>query len=263
MYHGNDLKIAALQMNIEWGAVNANLTQAEDMISLLPSGTDVVVLPEMFTTGFILDRAEALSVAETDQGTTMARVAAWSHTFNTAICGSFIAREADRLYNRAFFIDPSGDCTFYDKRHLFIPSGEHSTYTSGTTRMPVIRYRGWNIAMAICYDLRFPVWLRSDHGNYDLLLVMANWPDSRIFAWDILLAARAIENQAYVAGCNRSGIDDYGVYSGHSAVIDPKGHQIGIKPVPNIVTATLSKTELTEFRRKFPVYLHGDNYTIG
>ncbi|MFG6390479.1 nitrilase-related carbon-nitrogen hydrolase, partial [Muribaculum sp.] len=160
------------------------------------------------------------------------------------------------------FITPSGEETFYAKRHRFTMSGEDSVYTRGSSAMPVVAFRGWNVAFAVCFDLRFPVWLRNRGKAYDLLIVMANWPDSRAYAWQQLLIARAIENQAYVIGCNRSGSDKFGVYSGTSHIIEPKGHTIETIVTPVAVEAQLSMESLVGFRNKFPVYLEGDNFEL-
>lgn len=266
-----DLKVVALQLDIAWTDVEQNLVNAERAIAALPQGCDVVVVPEMFTTGFIVDKPTACAVGEPNDGRTVREIERWAKTYNTAICGSFIATDRDGLYNRAFFIEPSGDKVFYDKRHLFSMSGENQVYVSGENRVPVFRFRGWNIAMAVCFDLRFPVWMRNIGTSYDLLIVMANWPDSRAYPWGVLLAARAIENQAYVVGCNRTGADDYGKYSGTSAIFDPKGKLLAGSVEKStddkaqdrtFVMADLSKAAQEQFREKFPVYKCMDTFEI-
>ncbi len=271
-----NLKVAAIQLDIAWTDIEQNLIAAEDAIAALPHGCDIAVLPEMFTTGFIIDRQKATSLSEAGIGDTVKRVAKWAKRYNMAICGSYIARDADRLYNRAFFVEPSGDMTFYDKRHLFAISGEDSVYSEGHQPMPVVRFRGWNIAFAVCFDLRFPVWMRNVNAAYDLLIVMANWPDSRAYPWDILLTARAIENQSCVVGCNRAGADDYGVYSGTSAIFDSRGRRVagtpldtdapadesGTGPAQLFIVAELSKSDLERFRSKFPVLQSMDSFSI-
>lgn len=257
------LKTAAIQLDIAPGDKSRNIAEAERLVSLLPEGYDIAVLPEMFTTGFICDPQQASMLAETADGATMTAVRRLAKARKIAICGSYIAREGAAVYNRAFFIEPSGDEYFYDKRHLFSISGEDKAYTRGVTPVPVFRFRGWNIAMCVCFDLRFPVWMRNCCGAYDLMIVVANWPDSRAYAWEHLLIARAVENQAYVIGCNRIGSDPYGEYSGTSAIIDAKGRSTG-SPAENepFVTAELSREALTAFRNKFPVYLEADNFKI-
>lgn len=256
------LKTASILLNIKWGDVTANLAETKRLIELLPRDYDIALLPEMFSTGFICNEVEARAVAEEMDGTTMTFIRRLSKERNIALCGSFIARDGDKLYNRGFFVEPSGDEYFYDKHHLFTLGGEHSVYSPGKDRVPVFRYRGWNIAMAICYDLRFPVWLRNDRGAYDLLLIMANWPDSRSYAWQHLLIARAIENQCYVVSCNCKGEDNFGTYSGISPAIDPKGMTIDMEYADNILTAELSHSQLMRFREKFPVYRENDPFTL-
>ncbi|MCM1505267.1 MAG: nitrilase family protein [Muribaculum sp.] len=261
-----NLKVAAIQLDIAWTDIEQNLIEAERSIVALPQGCDIAVLPEMFTTGFIIDRQKAVSLSETGIGPTLTRVTSWAKRYNMAVCGSYIAREADRLYNRAFFVEPSGDMTFYDKHHLFAISGEDSVYSEGSKPVPVIRFRGWNIAIAVCFDLRFPAWLRNVNAMYDLLILTANWPDSRAYPWEILLAARAIENQACVVGCNRAGADDYGVYSGTSAIFDSRGQRIAGESANGttrpFIVAELSKSDLERFRTKFPVLQSMDTFTI-
>ncbi len=256
------LKIAALQLDIAWGDRDENMRRVASAIESLPPGIDVLMLPEMFSTGFICDPAEALAAGERMDGPTLSLLRKWASEYSMAICGSLIIKVDDNVFNRGFFIEPSGDEYFYDKRHLFSFSGEDQAYTRGESAIPVFRYRGWNIAMAVCFDLRFPAWLRNRHGEYDILMIMANWPDSRAYAWQHLLIARAIENQAYVAGCNRGGSDRFGVYSGTSMIIEPKGQPVHIEVSPGIITADLSRSDLNVFREKFPVYMEGDNFMM-
>lgn len=256
------LNIAAIQLDITWGNIEANLTAAKTFIDNLPADTDIAVLPEMFSTGFICDKTQAIALAETIEGITISTIRQWAQERDFAICGSFIAQEGECIFNRAFFILPSGDATFYDKHHLFSMSGEDSIYTRGSTPIPIINFRGWNIAMAICFELRFPAWCRNHADGYDVIIFVANWPESRAYAWEHLLIARAIENQAYVVGCNRTGTDDYGNYPGHTFIIDPKGQKIGTKTSPFIISASMSRPSLLRFRQKFPVYLEGDRFSI-
>lgn len=254
------LKVAAIQLDIRQGDKNSNLAETSRLLRLLPEGYDIAVLPEMFTTGFICDPQQSATLAETVDGNTLSVIRQLAAERKIAVCGSFIARDNDAVYNRAFFIEPSGDSYYYDKHHLFSISGEEKAYSRGKAKIPVFRFRGWNIAMAICFDIRFPGWLRNHDTAYDLLLVMANWPDSRAYAWEHLLIARAIENQAYVTGCNRTGNDQYGEYSGTSAIIDAKGRMIGEKYDSAIVTAELSKSSLDIFRKKFPILAEADRF---
>ena len=258
----NQLKIASLQLNIAWAEIDENLKEAERLIASLPEGYDIAVLPEMFTTGFITDRNLALSMAETNGGRTLEKITQWAKRYNIAIVCSIIVEYGEQLRNRAYFVEPSGEITFYDKRHLFEISGENLIYTGGSKPVPVVRYRGWNIAFAVCFDLRFPAWLRNDKGAYDLLIIVANWPDSRRYAWEHLLIARAIENQSYVVGTNRSGIDKYGVYSLSSMTVDPKGMPLGSVYSEFVHIAELNKEMLEAFRGKFPIYMLNDDFSI-
>ena len=178
---------------------------------------------------------------------------------NIAIAGSFIADSGGSLYNRAFFIEPSGEETFADKRHLFTMAGEHNSFSYGRDRLAV-RFRGWNIAVVVCYDIRFPVWCRNVQNEYDLLIAVANWPKVRVNAWNQLLIARAIENEAYVCGVDCSGTDNNGFeYDGSSMAVDFKGKDISVErdsqesdPGTRILYANLSKEKLEAFRSKFP-----------
>lgn len=202
------MKVAAIPLQIVHADVRANLCAAAERIHRVSADADVVVLPETFTTGYVDDIAILREVAETCDGPTLTDLHRWAEHFKVAIAGSYIATNAahSRFWNRGFFIEPAGDETFYDKHHLFTQSGEDRLYTPGTKLPPVMRYMGWNISMAICYDLRFPEWVRNVRGAYDLLLLPAAWPLKRRTAWDALLRARAIENQAYVIGANIAGI---------------------------------------------------------
>jgi predicted amidohydrolase len=179
---------------------------------------------------------------------------------NVLFVGTWIVREGDRCFNRLHWVLPDGTYGFYDKAHTFRPSGEHDIISRGTCRM-VFEYKGWRIKPAVCYDLRFPKWLRNDGLDYDLLLVCANWPASRREAWTTLLRARAIENLCYVVGCNRTGIDGVGgEYSGDSAIVDYKGFSmpVGTADGSLCLTATLDRQRLDSFRQKWPLYLDFD-----
>ena len=198
----------------------------------------------------------------------MQAVRAEAEARSCAICGTFIARLPDgTLRNRAFFIAPGADPVFYDKRHLFSISDEADVLTPGSQPMPVITFRGWRISIAVCYDLRFPVWCRNTVGPdgsllYDMLIIPASWPDTRAHAWRTLLTARAIENQAYVIGANRSGSDGFGRCDGLTAIFDFLGADIGTAGPSGAVTATFSLDLLAAARRRFPVWRDADTFTI-
>ena len=259
------LRIVTLPLDIAQADPAANLAAFGAAMQRLPVGTDIVVLPELFTTGFVRDEALRAELAQPNSGATMQAVRHFAAAAGVAVAGSFMAATAGRYYNRGFFVEPSGEETFYDKHHLFCVSAESETFTAGTDPVPVVRFRGWNIALVICYDLRFPVWCRNRMNAYDVLIVPANWASARGYAWNQLLIARAIENQAAVVGANRSGRDDYGEYDGLTQIYDAMGQPVG-QPDDSIsrgaVTATLSYDELQRTRRRMPVALDADGFTL-
>lgn len=261
-----NFNIALIEDNIVWGDKKANLDQLVKNLEKLPDGIDLVVLPELFSTGFITgDSTLASTLAERNSGDTMQLLHKISSDKHIAFCGSFLASTAGQLYNRAFFIEPNGDDTFYDKRHLFAFGGENKIYHQGHTAAPVIRFRGMNIKLIVCYDLRFPVFCRNSHNNYDLLIAVANWPASRQHVWKTLLTARAMENECYVCGVNRSGVDAAGTdyAQGSSFIIDYKGKVISQRNQDNpVIAANLSPAKLNEFREKFPAWRDADDFTI-
>jgi predicted amidohydrolase len=253
------LKVATISLDIANNDKPENMRRVGAAIDLLPKGVDLIVLPEMFSTGFICRKGDATAHAEWDDGDTLNAIRGYAKRLNAAICGSYIACNEGNLYNRAFFIAPDGAEHYYNKHHLFAPGCEDDVYIRGTTLPPVFDYRGWRIAMAVCFDLRFPAWVRNRCGadRYDLLLIVANWPDSRAYSWRQLLIARAIENQSYVIGVNRTGTDDYGDYSGTTAVVDAKG-----TPAADATVVDLSLSSLQSFREKFPVLDEADIISV-
>lgn len=255
----SSLKVAVASLDIAWADVEENLSTTEKCLNRLSVDTDLLVLPELFSTGYIIDQNTLSDVAESNSGKTVGRLTELARRHSVAIAGSFLAREGTRFYNRAFFIEPSGETVFYDKNHLFSLSSEMNIFEAGTHPYPVVRFRGWNIAMIICYDLRFPAWCRNRPEAYDLMLVPANWPQSRKYAWEHLLIARAIENQAVFVGANRSGEDDFGCYKDMSLVFDAMGKPINPEEDSvvnlsgtNLFTVKLDKHQLEECRSKLP-----------
>jgi len=231
-----------------------------EMISSISNGTDLVILPEMFNTGFSMNPAE---LAESPQSVTLDWMKDIAAKFNSGICGSYIVSENSNFYNRWIFVPPDGEVLIYDKRHLFSMSGEEALFTRGEKRI-VFNFRGIRICPNVCYDLRFPVWSRN-RNDYDLLINSANWPESRKDVWITLLKARALENQCFVAGVNRVGIDGAGIrYCGDSMILGPKGELIaeGRQNEECIISGEISIGELSDFRRKFPVLKDGDDFTI-
>ena len=258
-----NLRIALIEDNVAWADKHANLEQLSRNLQNVSDGTDIVVLPELFTTGFMVDD-NARELAERNTGDTMRYLRDLSRYYNVAFAGSFLASTASQLYNRAFFIEPNDDEIFYDKRHLFTMSGEQNVYNRGVTDAPIFRFRGMNIKLIVCYDLRFPVFCRNVNNSYDVLLVVANWPKVRLNAWKTLLQARAIENECYVCGVNRCGTDPKGLeYAlGGSWIIDYKGKIIGQRGTSPIIEADLSPADLSRFREKFPVWRDADNFSM-
>ena len=255
------LRVAALPLDIKWADREANFKILEEALTQLPERTDVLVLPELFSTGYADEPETLRNLAERNTGQTIDRLKELAARFGVAIAGSYLASTPPGIYNRAFFIEPTGEETFYDKRHLFSLSSEAKTFKAGTELPPVVRFRGWNIAMTICYDLRFPVWCRCRRNAYDLLLVVANWPQARGYAFEHLLIARAIENQCAVVGADRGGTDAYGCYDGLTQIYDCFGKPVGQLCGPFVV-ADLSRMRQDEYRRKFPASEDADDFVV-
>ena len=258
----NDLKISLVQAGIFWEDKNRNIEYYGNLLKGFSGKSDLAVLPEMFSTGFSM---HALHLAETNTGTTIRVIHSWAEEYKLAVCGSFLAKDdSGRIFNRGFFIEPSGKEWFYDKRHLFRMGEEHQRFTAGNQRL-IIPYKGWNIRLIICYDLRFPVWIRNRNKVYDGLICPANWPVPRAQVWQTLLPARAMENQCYVCGVNRIGEDGQGIpHRGDSVLIDFKGNPF-LETVPNeesVVTGILRKDDLNNFRARFPVWMDADDFEI-
>src|SRR3972149_5147564 len=217
------LKVTLFQVDIKWEKQNENLKKYDRLFSQLDAETDLVVLPELFATGFTMN---VINQWESTDGNTVNWLIKKAKANNALILGSVIIKENNNYFNRLLAVFPDGDIQYYDKRHLFRMGEEHIHYTTGSKKL-FITYKEWKIFPLICYDLRFPVWSRNVNNEYDLLVYIANWPEKRREHWLKLLFARAIENQSYVIGVNRIGKDGRGVgYSGDSIVIDPKGEII-------------------------------------
>jgi omega-amidase len=261
-----DLKITIIQSDIHWEDIGANLAMFEEKIWQIGQPTDVIVLPEMFTTGFTI---KASKHAEMMNLRTFKWMKQMADQTGALILGSFIANVHDRFYNRLLWMEPDGNFKTYDKRHLFRMAEENHTYTPGESLL-IGHWKGWRICPLICYDLRFPVWSRNRWNaalkktSYDLLVYVANWPMVRTNVWETLLRARAIENISYVVGVNRVGIDGNEIeYNGQSSIIGPKGDTIfSVAEMEAIRTTTLSANSLQSFRDRFPVYLDGDDFSI-
>ena len=258
-----DLKVALIPLEIIPFDTEKNLNTTLQRIDLSNPDTDLIVLPEMFNSGFALSKEEMLKVAEPSNGKLIETLRAKAIEKCLAICGSFTAIENDKIYNRGFIIDDCGNATFYNKRHLFSFGGEDTVLSSGKTESPIINYRSWNLKMAICYDIRFPVWTRTHANDYDALIVPANWPHSRVFAWKHLLIARAIENQAYVLGCNCEGDSHYGCYKrGDSQALDFLGQDIATHCNDGTIYATLYAEKLNKGRERFAPWRDADKFNL-
>lgn len=258
MLQDRKLRISLVQYDIVWENKEANLHYVEDVVTSLAGKTDIVVLPEMFTTGFTMNSHK---LSESNDGDTITLLKQWATEFNIAICGSFIAKEKGHFFNRGFFISSESEY-FYDKRHLFRMGKEPEYFSPGDKRL-IFEHKGFNICLLICYDLRFPVWARNINNEYDLIIYTANWPESRAKVWNTLLAARAIENISYVCGVNRIGKDGNDlVYKGDSKLIDAKGEVLASIKVDKVETVSISKDELDKFRNKFPVWKDADSFEL-
>ena len=257
------MKLAAVSLDIQYAQPQANIAAAIDIIDKLPADVNAVVLPELFNTSFIADPDLLAKVAETNDGPAMTAIREMASRRNLLIGGSFAATDGKgSFFNRGFMVLPDGSSAYYDKRHLFSLSPEAKEFTAGTELMPVVSYMGFQVSIMVCYDLRFPVWSRNVDHRYDLLLVPANWPISRGYAWTHLLIARAIENQSYVVGANRSGRDDYGDYD-LTEIYDPLGMPIGHKAdgLPAVM-AEASVETVAEARRRLPAHFDADTFCL-
>ena len=256
-----DLTVSFIQTKLHWQDAAANRATLDVALARLSAPTDLIVLPEMFTTGFSM---EAATLAEPMDGPTVAWLRAHAAAHNAVITGSVIIEENGQYYNRLLWVRPDGSLSYYDKRHLFTLAGEQHTYTPGQTRL-VEEWRGWRICPLVCYDLRFPVWSRNQPvAPFDLLLYVANWPAVRRTAWMTLLRARAIENVACALGVNRVGRDNLGHdYSGDSALLDAQGNYLVEAGAENAVfTYTLQRDELDAFRARFAALHDGDAFEL-
>ncbi len=252
------LKTALLQSPLFWEDPEANRTYFSKVIQNISTDTDLVVLPEMFNTGFTMNPEH---VAKEEGPKTVDWMLQKAMQTNAAIVGSLPFFENDGYTNRLFFVEPNGKTSIYDKRHTFTLAGEDKVYKAGTERL-LVDYKGFKICPMVCYDLRFPVWARNTE-DYDVIIYLANWPKPRIVAWDTLLKARAIENMAYCIGVNRVGSDKAGhQYIGHSGVYDVLGEQIAFSEKEEIVYASLSKEHITVTREKLRFLEDRDSFDL-
>lgn len=254
------LKITTFQAYLFWENIDKNLQNLGLRLSSIREKTDLIVLPEMFSTGFTMNPE---SLAENMGGKTMQWMHEQARKFDCVITGSLVIRENGKCYNRLIWMRPDGTHEKYDKRHLFGLGDEDDHYSPGKEKL-FVELNGWKICPIICYDLRFPVWLRNNKAEYDMLLVVANWPERRSLHWRSLIPARAIENQAYVVAVNRVGHDGNEVYhSGDSMCIDPNGKVVYYKPNDeDLYTFSISKEEVEKTRRAFPFLRDADEFKL-
>lgn len=252
------MKLLLLQTDIIWNNPAANRARAGELIAAAEPA-ELIVLPEMFTTGFC---TEPEGIAEAVGAETLPWMQAVARKEGAAVAGSVATEEDGHYYNRFYFVRPDGSYAQYDKRHLFSFAGEDRRYTSGGERV-VVEYNGWRILLQVCYDLRFPVFARN-RGDYDMILYVADWPAVRIDAWNTLLKARAIENQCYVAGVNRTGNDPYLEYNGSSALIDFLGQPVAEAPLGReaALNGSIDREALAAFRERFPALGDADTFSL-
>lgn len=263
------LTVSIVQTHLHWENIDANLDHFTTLLAEIPEHSNLIVLPEMFTTGFTMNTA---TLAEENGSKALQWMQQQATKLNATISGSVMIKENNTAVNRLFWVPPNGDFLQYDKRHLFRMAGENNFYNAGNNAI-VATLNNWKIKPLICYDLRFPVWSRNsirqnengNHYDYDVLIYVANWPEKRNHAWKSLLVARAIENQCYVVAVNRIGNDGNGInYSGDSVIINPLGEIIShVNPnLEAIETITLSMDELSSYRKSFPALLDADNFKL-
>jgi len=254
------LKITTFQAYLFWENIDKNLQNLELRLSSIREKTDLIVLPEMFSTGFSMNPQQ---YAEKMDGKTIKWMHGQAKKFNCVVTGSIIICENEKYYNRLIWMRPDGSYEYYDKRHLFGMGGEDKHYSAGSKKL-FVELNGWKICPIICYDLRFPVWLRNKNEEYDMLLIIANWPERRSLHWRTLIPARAIENQAFVVAVNRVGHDGNEIYhSGDSMCIDPNGKVIYYKPNDeDLYTFSINKEELKSARESFPFLKDADKFKL-
>jgi omega-amidase len=266
-----NLRISLIQTMLHWEDKTANLNMLQNKIEAIPDRPELIVLPEMFSTGFSMSTEP---LAETMAGPTLVWMKKTSALKGAIITGSIMAKEVDNgktdYYNRLIWMLPTGDYGYYDKRHLFAYGKEDQHYAAGQKRL-IASVNGWKVNLQICYDLRFPVWIRQSisqerppEPEYDLLIVVANWPSARRHAWKTLLQARAIENQCYVIGVNRTGTDGKGLhYTGESMIVGPLGEILEIlETEEGIISHTLDRERLDDVRLKFPFWRDAERFLI-
>jgi predicted amidohydrolase len=259
-----DLKVTLIQSELHWQEIDANLAMFEEKIWSIKDTPDIIILPEMFSTGFTMETGKLAEPPNSKTYRWMAQMAAQTKAL---VIGSCIIKDGTSFYNRLHAVRPDKQYQYYDKRHLFRMAEEHNHYSQGSKKV-IVEWKGWKILPLVCYDLRFPVWSRNTAKenvlDYDLAIYVANWPAVRISAWDTLLKARSLENLSYTIGVNRVGEDGNQIkYNGHSAIYDPKGDSLSyMVDREDIQTTSLSYDNLIAFREKFPAHFDSDTFEI-
>jgi len=259
----DNLKLSLIQTNLHWEDKKANLQMLDHKLDQIDE-SDIIILPEMFTTGFTNNTK---SLSEKMEGETHLWMKRKAKEKSACLCGSFIVEEEDNFYNRFMWVEPDGKTLYYDKKHLFAMAGEDEFFTAGNKKQ-IINYKGWKINLQVCYDLRFPVWSRRTEeikDNYDLLIFVASWPKARVHAWSTLLKARAIENMSYCVGVNRVGVDGKGFeYTGASVVLNCLGEELASTDsnTEAILTEKISHEHLTKVREKLPFHKDQDQFKL-
>ena len=255
------LRVGAVQCEIHWNDVSANLELIESFVAKYASEVDLLIYPETITTGF---SSEAAKLADEERGTTYQHLLSLAEQYQVSIMGSYLSRVGEQIQNLIFLIEPDGRVQRQAKRHLFAPGGEKD-FVSPATRRQIFSYQGWHILPVICYDLRFPVWCRNVTNEYDILIAVANWPRPRREVFRTLLRARAMENLSYAIGVNRVGEDPQGlVYVGDSAILNARGQALAEAQTEGeeVLIATLDYAPLADLRHKFPVWADADTFDL-
>ena len=255
------MRLALVHPDLAWQAAELNRERLQQSLLPLKGQTDLVILPEMFTSAFAMGSG---AIAEVHPGPTLGWMQTMARELDAAITGSVAVTDNGQRYNRLYFVKPDGSTAYYDKRHLFRMLDEHKRYGAGSRKL-LVEWRGWRILPLVCYDLRFPVWSRYTEAQpYDLLLYVANWPAARNQHWRTLLQARAIENLAWVAGVNRIGRDGNDLdYLGHSAVVNPQGTEVlQAAAAAGVYQCTISLDESQQWRQRFPAWMDSDAFTL-
>lgn len=260
----NSLNVVLLEGNIISANKKENILSLERIFLTMPKGTDLVILPELFSTGKITNIDDLRDLSEKNTGNTIQTLFQLAKQYNLAIAGSFIAKTSNKIFNRAFFIEASGDEYFYDQKHNLDINSKNELYSKGYKLPQIIRYRGWNIMLCVGLDIRFPVWLRNINKKYDLLINVTNTPRTETYKWQHLLIARALENQCYVCGVNRIGIDKNDIeYIGESIIIDYDGNIIAKRDNDSpIIGYTIGKQELELHRKRNPFWNETDEFNL-